>query len=81
MALTVKKKMETIKNWKCPHCDQDSDRHWNLVVHIRRWHRGIGQPIDKGNTGGGRKTFFQISTQHIFAGDLLRVHTILVAIL
>jgi hypothetical protein len=69
MALTVKKKMETIKNWKnwkCPHCDQDSDRHWNLVVHIRRWHRGIGQPIDKGNNGGGRKTSFSnLNATHI----------------
>lgn len=66
MALTVKKKMKTIKNWQCPHCPQDSDRHWNLVVHIRRWHRGIGQPIYKGNTGGGRKTSFSnLNATHI----------------
>jgi hypothetical protein len=65
MALTVKKKMKTIKNWQCPHCPQDSDRHWNLVVHIRRWHGGIGQPIDKRNTGGGRKTFPNLNLTHI----------------
>ncbi|MGC2308067.1 MAG: hypothetical protein WA461_06670 [Nitrososphaeraceae archaeon] len=66
MALTVKKKMKTIKNWQCPHCAQDSDRHWNLVEHIRRWHRGIGQPIDQGNTGGGKKTSFSnLNATHI----------------
>lgn len=40
--------MSKIKRWQCPHCTQDSARHWNLAVHIRRGHRGIGRPIEKG---------------------------------
>lgn len=40
--------MSKIKNWLCPQCPQDSSRHWNLMVHIRREHCGIGQPIRKG---------------------------------
>jgi hypothetical protein len=31
--------------WRCPHCSQTSSRHWNLEVHIKRWHQGIGRPI------------------------------------
>lgn len=34
------------RKWHCPHCSQDSSRHWNLKVHIKRWHNGIGEPID-----------------------------------
>jgi hypothetical protein len=35
------------KNWQCPHCHHDCPRRWNMVVHFRRWHGGIGHPIDK----------------------------------
>ncbi len=34
------------KKWQCPHCPQDSTRHWNVVVHIRRKH-GFGDPAEK----------------------------------
>jgi hypothetical protein len=34
------------KQWKCPHCPQTSSRHWNVVVHIKRRHDGIGSPIE-----------------------------------
>src|ERR687885_356923 len=33
--------------WHCPHCSLMSKRRWNIKDHIRRKHRGIGQPIDK----------------------------------
>jgi hypothetical protein len=35
------------RNWHCPYCSQDSSRHWNLKIHIKRWHNGIGEPIDE----------------------------------
>ncbi len=31
----------------CPYCDQRSARRWNLQVHIKRKHGGIGQPISR----------------------------------
>ncbi|HZC49961.1 MAG TPA: hypothetical protein VE244_12970 [Nitrososphaeraceae archaeon] len=34
------------RKWHCPHCSQDSSRHWNLKVHIKKQHSGIGEPID-----------------------------------
>jgi hypothetical protein len=35
------------RKWHCPYCSQDSSRHWNLKVHIKRWHNGIGEPLDE----------------------------------
>lgn len=37
--------MRRVKQWKCPHCDQTSSRHWNLKIHIKRKHGGIGVPV------------------------------------
>ena len=37
----------TKRKWHCPCCSQDSSRHWNLKIHIKRWHNGIGEPINK----------------------------------
>lgn len=37
--------MRTLYN--CPYCNQQSTRHWNLEIHIKRRHDGIGQPIGK----------------------------------
>src|SRR5438093_5354903 len=31
------------KIWKCPNCPQISTRHWNLVRHIERKHKSIGE--------------------------------------
>ena len=31
--------------YSCPHCLQTSSRRWNLIVHLRRRHNGIGQPV------------------------------------
>jgi hypothetical protein len=36
----------TRKLWKCPQCPQTSSRRWNVEVHIKRWHDGIGHPIE-----------------------------------
>ena len=41
--------MTKVKKWQCPHCPQDSPRHWNAVVHIKRKHGGVGAPLEKGN--------------------------------
>ena len=41
--------MSRIKKWHCPYCPQNSARHWNIVVHIKRAHGGIGEPIENGN--------------------------------
>jgi hypothetical protein len=35
------------KKWCCLGCSQRSARNWNLKVHIKRWHNGIGEPIDE----------------------------------
>ena len=35
------------RKWHCPYCSQDSSRHWNLKVHIKRRHNGIREPIDE----------------------------------
>lgn len=45
------------KKWLCPHCRHDSARHWNMVVHIRRWHAGIGRPVENGDSGQEGPTF------------------------
>jgi hypothetical protein len=42
--------MSNNKNWQCPHCSRCCSGRGNLVVHIRRKHGGVGQPIDKENT-------------------------------
>jgi hypothetical protein len=34
------------KGWHCPYCSQISPRHWNIKVHIRRKHQGIGEPVE-----------------------------------
>jgi hypothetical protein len=31
--------------YSCPHCPQTSSRRWNLIVHLRRRHNGLGQPV------------------------------------
>jgi hypothetical protein len=41
--------LSRIKKWHCPYCPQNSARHWNIVVHIKRAHGGIGEPIENGN--------------------------------
>jgi hypothetical protein len=30
--------------WKCPYCNQTSNRPWNLQTHIKRKHYGLGDP-------------------------------------
>jgi hypothetical protein len=35
------------KKWCCLRCSQRSARNWNLKVHIKRRHNGIGEPIDE----------------------------------
>ena len=46
--------MSRFKKWQCPNCSRSCSRHGNLIVHIRRKHGGVGQPIDKENPRGGR---------------------------
>lgn len=48
--------MAKSKKWQCPHCPQDSARFWNMVVHIRRAHRGLGEPVEKGDLGKAEKS-------------------------
>jgi hypothetical protein len=36
-----------VKKWQCPHCPQDSTRRWNVAVHIKRAHGGVGGPVKK----------------------------------
>jgi hypothetical protein len=49
--------MTSIKKWQCPYCPQDSARHWNIVVHIGRMHKGVGDPVEKGDTNQAEKSF------------------------
>jgi hypothetical protein len=49
--------MLDIKKWQCPHCRHDSARRWNMVEHIRRWHAGMGRPVDNGDSGQDGPTF------------------------
>jgi hypothetical protein len=59
--------MTKTKNWQCPHCSHDCPRRWNMVVHIRRWHRGIGHPIDKSDLNKNGHIFpADLPGQHIF---------------
>lgn len=48
--------MSRISKWQCPQCSLSCSRHWNSVVHIRRKHGGVGQPIDKEDPSGSRNT-------------------------
>jgi hypothetical protein len=57
--------MSETKYWQCPRCPQDSARRWNMVVHIRRWHIGMGRPVDKRDL---------IKNGHTFPSDLDRQH-------
>jgi hypothetical protein len=34
------------KRWACPFCEQTCSRNWNLKIHIKRKHQGLGQPVD-----------------------------------
>jgi hypothetical protein len=43
---TAKKMSHAKRKWHCPYCSQDSPQHWNLKIHIKRRHSGIGEPID-----------------------------------
>jgi hypothetical protein len=49
--------MSKLKKWKCPHCPQNSARHWNMVVHIRRWHGGLGNPAEKMDPNQAERPF------------------------
>jgi hypothetical protein len=33
------------KKWACPHCEQTSNRYWNLQTHIKRRHDELGDPV------------------------------------
>jgi hypothetical protein len=48
--------MTSKKNWQCPYCAQDCSRHWNMVVHIRRTHEGLGNPMKKGDLNQAEKS-------------------------
>jgi hypothetical protein len=38
------------KGWLCPYCPQTCPRRWNLKVHIKRKHNGIGEPLEADST-------------------------------
>ena len=44
------------KGWFCPHCPQTCPRRWNLKIHIKRKHNGIGDPLDAGSTSTNSTT-------------------------
>jgi hypothetical protein len=35
------------KKWQCPQCPRDPARRENIVVHIKRKHGGVGDPVEK----------------------------------
>jgi hypothetical protein len=43
------------KGWCCPYCSQTSSRHWNMQVHIKRRHSGIGEPLLSYNMNSSKK--------------------------
>ena len=43
------------KGWRCPYCSQTSSRHWNMQVHIKRRHSGIGEPLLSYNMNSSKK--------------------------
>jgi hypothetical protein len=49
------------KQWKCPHCPQTSSRHWNVAVHIKRAHDGIGDPIETTSNSASSITAKQLA--------------------
>lgn len=55
--------MSKLKKWQCPYCPQDSNRRWNIVVHIGRKH-GSGGPAEKRDSdqAGGPFSFHPIKT-------------------
>jgi hypothetical protein len=42
------------KQWECPFCEQRSERKWNLKVHLKRKHDGLGQPAYMSKTKEGQ---------------------------
>jgi hypothetical protein len=40
-----------------------------MVVHIRRWHAGIGRPVENGDSGQEDPLFLQICTGSPFSED------------
>jgi hypothetical protein len=44
------------KGWFCPHCPQTCPRRWNLKIHIKRKHNGIGDPLEAGLTSTNSTT-------------------------
>ncbi len=36
--------------WYCPHCPQNSTRHWNLKTHIKRKHAAKGLPVHRASS-------------------------------
>jgi hypothetical protein len=54
------------KKWQCPRCSRRSSRRWNIVVHIRRKHGGVGLPINIENFSWSRSTpFSNLEGTHI----------------
>jgi hypothetical protein len=54
------------KKWQCPRCSRRSSRRWNIVVHIRRKHGGVGRPINIENSSWSRNTpFSNLEGTHI----------------
>jgi hypothetical protein len=52
--------MSKLKKWQCPRCPQDSNRRWNIVVHIGRKH-GSGDPGEKRDSDqAGRPVSFHL---------------------
>jgi hypothetical protein len=49
--------MSNSKKWQCPHCPQDSSRHWNTKVHIGRKH-SFGDPVEKSDSDQAERSFF-----------------------
>ena len=55
------------KVWCCPYCSQTSSRHWNMQVHIKRRHSGIGEPRLSYNLNSSKKwngVFNQFNTNN-----------------
>ena len=48
--------MSKLKKWQCPYCPQDSNRHWNIVVHMERMH-GSGDPAEKRDSDQAGRPF------------------------
>jgi hypothetical protein len=38
-----------LKKWRCPCCPQSSSRQWNIKIHIKRHHGGVGDPLKAEN--------------------------------